>query len=49
MRAARQRLAEAKELHQLESLASGWLPIEMLRELASLPLIPSFTNNVTYQ
>ena len=38
MRAARQRLAKARDLHHLESLAAGWLPIEMLRELASLPL-----------
>ena len=38
MRAARQRLAKARDLHHLESLASGWLPIERLRELASLPL-----------
>ena len=38
MRAARQRLAKAKDLHHLESLAAGWLPAEMLRELASLPL-----------
>ena len=38
MRAARQRLAIAKDLHSLESLASAWLPAEMLRELASLPL-----------
>ena len=38
MRTARQRVAKAKDLHSLESLASEWLPIEMLRELASLPL-----------
>ena len=38
MRAARARLAGAKNLHSLESLAAGWLPIELLRELASLPL-----------
>lgn len=38
MRAARRRIAKTKDLHSLESLASGWLPGEMLRELASLPL-----------
>lgn len=38
MRAARQRLAGAKDLHSLESLAAGWLPTESLRELAALPL-----------
>ena len=37
MRAARQRFAKAKELHSLESLASAWLPVETLGELASLP------------
>lgn len=37
MRAVRERLAKAKDLHSLESLASAWLPIEALRELASLP------------
>ena len=38
MRAARQRLAKGKDLHSLQSVASAWLPAEMLRELASLPL-----------
>ena len=38
MRAVRERLAKAKDLHSLESLASAWLPIEALRDLASLPL-----------
>ena len=38
MRAVRERLAKAKNLHSLESLASAWLPIEALRDLASLPL-----------
>jgi len=37
MRAARARLAGAKSLHSLESLAAGWLPGESLRELAALP------------
>ena len=37
MRAARQKLAKAKSLHSLESLASAWLPKETLLELASLP------------
>jgi hypothetical protein len=37
MRAARQRLATAKDLHSLESLAAAWLPAEALHELASLP------------
>ena len=37
MRAARQRLAKAKDLHTLESLAADWLPRETLAELASLP------------
>ena len=37
MRAARERVAKARELHHLESLAANWLPTEMLRELASLP------------
>lgn len=37
MRAARQKLAKAKNLHSLESLASAWLPKETLLELASLP------------
>ena len=38
MRAVRERLAKAKDLHSLESLASAWLPIEALRDLAALPL-----------
>lgn len=38
MRAARARLAGAKSHHSLESLAAGWLPVELLRELAALPL-----------
>ena len=38
MRAVRERLAKAKDLHSLESLASAWLPTEALQELASLPL-----------
>ena len=38
MRAARQRLADTKDFHSLESLASACLPLEMLRELASLPV-----------
>jgi hypothetical protein len=37
MRAARQRVASARDLHSLESLASSYLPAEMLRELALLP------------
>ena len=37
MRAVRERLAKAKDLHSLESLASAWLPMEALHELASLP------------
>ena len=41
MRAARQRFAKAKDLHSLESLASAWLPGEMLRERASLPFTRS--------
>lgn len=38
MRAIRERLAQAKDLHSLESLAAAWLPAEALRELAALPL-----------
>ena len=37
MRAVRERLAKAKDLHSLESLARAWLPMEALHELASLP------------
>ena len=37
MRAVRERLAKAKNFHSLESLGSAWLPIEALRELATLP------------
>ena len=37
MRAVRERLAKAKDLHSLESVARAWLPIEALHELASLP------------
>ncbi len=37
MCAARRRFAKAKNLHSLESLASAWLPVEMLRHLASRP------------
>lgn len=37
LRAARQQLSKAKDLHSLESLASAWLPGESLHELASLP------------
>ena len=37
MRTARARLAGAKNLHSLESLAAGRLPSELLRELAALP------------
>jgi hypothetical protein len=38
MRAVRERLAKAKDLHSLESLASAWFPTGALHELASLPL-----------
>lgn len=37
MRAVRERLAKAKDLHSLESLARAWLPTEALHELAALP------------
>ena len=37
MRTARARLTGAKSHHSLESLAAGWLPGELLRELAALP------------
>lgn len=37
MRTVRERLAKAKDLHSLESLASAWLPAEVLHELATLP------------
>ena len=37
MRAARVRLVGAENFHSLESVAAGWLPSELLRELAALP------------
>ena len=37
MRAARQRLSKANDVHSLEGLAAGYLPKELLHELASLP------------
>ena len=37
MRAARVRLAGAENFHSLESVAAGWLPSELRRELAARP------------
>ena len=37
MRAVRERLAKAKDLHSLESLARVWLPMETLHELEVPP------------